>query len=442
MRITLSVLLVLTLSAAVFSAGTVEEKMFPYQYKKISLENGFNAYLIKVTGSSQIAYITYVRTGSRDEWEPGHSGYAHLVEHLMFKGTVRYPDYDAALTAIGGSNNAFTSSDMTAYYVIAAGNELEGVIDLESDRFKNLDYTEAVFKTETGAVIGEFYQSRSNPFSMLYENLKNTAFDVHTYKHTTIGFEADVNNMPTQFEYCKSFYQRYYRPENCVLLIAGDVDFESAEKAVRKHYSDWESGFVPPKIQPEPPQKAPRSADVSFKGKTLPLLSIGYKAPAWSATDKSAVAGQILGTIAFGSTSELYKRLVVEEQKVQSLSASFGLLRDPYLLTINTMVKSPDLVADVQKAIEETAAKFREELCDAQRLEDTKRNMRYGFLMGLETPQGTIFSMLTFVVNSGGIEAVEDYYETVKSITPEDLREAARRFLVDEGKTVIKLTSE
>jgi zinc protease len=442
MRSILLALLVTLTATAAFAGVTEEEKIFPFTYKKVELDNGFRAYLIEAKGSGQFAYITIVRTGSRDEWEPGHSGYAHLIEHLLFKGTEKYPDYDAVLTSIGASHNAGTSSDVTSYYVVGAGDTLETVFKLESDRFQNLDYSEALFKTETGALLGEYYQSRSNPFSILYETLKDTAFDNHTYKHTTIGLEADVIAMPTQYEYCLSFYSRYYRPENCVLLVAGDFDVEIAEEWVRKYYSDWAPGYIQPEITAEEPQTEARVREVTFKGQTLPLLNVAYKAPAWSATDKTAVATQILGTIAFGPTSEIYKRLVVKEQKVQNLNASFGLLRDPYLLTIGTMVKNPADVDEVRKAIEETAAKFRDELCDAKVLEDTKRNMKYGFLMGLETPLGIIYSLSGIVVNTGGIESVEDYYKTIMSITPEDVREAARLYFVDAAKTIIKLTSE
>ena len=441
MRLIIPIFLFLTLATP--AAAQEEEAIFPFPYRLVELENGFKAYLIDAGGPGQVAFVTVVRTGSRDEWEPGHSGYAHLFEHMMFRGTERFPGsvYDEILTRIGADSNAFTSSDVTCYYLVTASDALEQVVELESDRFINLSYAEPEYRKETGAVRGEFYQGRANPYSVLYETLRDTAFDAHTYKHTTIGFEADVLAMPEEFEYSLSFFRRYYRPENCVLLLAGDFDADAAEALLRRYYSDWEPGYTPPEITAEPPQEDPREAAATFSGRTLPWLAVAYKAPAWSATCREAVSCQILGRIAFGSNSDIYRRLVLQEQRVQALFEDFGLQRDPYLASVTAIVTNPADVAGVRGEIEATAARFRDQLCDAELLENTKRRMRYEFLMGLETARGVAFSLLAEVVNTGGIEAVEDYYRTVALITPEDIRNAARSFLVDEAKTVVTLTT-
>ncbi|UCF36761.1 MAG: insulinase family protein [Acidobacteriota bacterium] len=416
-----------------------DSNVFPFEYKKVQLENGFTAYLIDAGGPGQIAYLTVVRTGSRDEWEPGRSGYAHFFEHMMFRGTEKYPDFDAVTTPIGADMNAFTGSDLTAYYLVTANDSLEQLIDLESDRFMNLDYSEADFRTEAGAILGEFNQGRANPFMFLYEKLRDTAFDQHTYKHTTIGFEQDVRQMPEGFEYSRSFFKRYYRPENCVLLISGDFDLQKAEELIRKYYGPWEPGYVAPEIQPEPRQTVPRQAEVEFPGRTLPTISINYKGPAWSATDRLTVAATVLGEVAFGENSEVYRRLVLQEQKAQTIFADFEPLRDPYLLDISAMVNSEDDLEPVTREILATVEKYREELCDEQRLADTISALRYGFLNQLETARGTAFALLNYVVNTGGIEAVEDYYQTLQTITPDDLREAARTYLVEETRTTVTL---
>ena len=442
MRVVVPILLLLV--PLVTLAATQEESIFPFSYEKMEMENGFNIYLIKTPSPGQIAYITIVRTGSRDEWEPGKSGYAHLFEHLMFRGTDKYPSqtYDLMLTQIGANCNAGTSSDVTAYYAVLASEELETIIDLESDRFMNLHYEEPEFRKETGAVIGEYYQSRTNPRSMLIENLRNTAFTEHTYKHTTIGFGDDVEAMPEAMDYSVSFHQRYYRPENCVLVIAGDVEYEKAKELLTAYYSPWEPGYVPPQITPEPPQTEPREVAVTFNGRTLPLMTVAYKAPAWDPNDKLAVACEILGRIAYGQNSEIYKKLVVKERRAQYLFGDFGLLRDPYLLSISAMISNPADVDAIQAEIEATAAKFRDELVDGNLLEETKQRMKYEFLMRLETPQGVIFALRNAIVNTGRLESVDEYYKTVAAITPEDLQAAAQTYLVDSSKTVAKLFPE
>lgn len=433
--------LILLAVFTVFSSGLSgqDENIFPFEYERIQLENGFRAFLIKAGASGQIAYVTVVRTGARDEYEPGRSGYAHFFEHMMFRGTDRYPNYDRVPSEIGAMTNASTSNDFTQYYLVSSNDALEQIMDLESDRFRNLRYSEAEFRTEAGAILGEFSQGRSNPYYHLYEKIFDTAFDRHTYKHLTIGFEKDVRQMPEGYAYSLDFYRRYYRPENCVLLLAGDFDFGQAETLIQKYYSSWESGYKPPKVQPEPPQTSPRKTTVHFPGRTLPILSIVYKSPAWSATDKMSVATEVLGRVAFGPNSDIYKKLIIQEQKVQSFSADFGLMRDPGLVGVFTLVTNPADLAIVEAEIEKTVEKFRGELCDETLLEETKSAMKYGFLMSLETAQGVSFALRPMVAFTGEIGPAEDYYRTLDSIIPEDILAAAKRYLVEQGRTTVTL---
>lgn len=414
---------------------------FPFDFKKVELANGLRAYLIPTTASGQIAYITIVRTGAREEVEPGRSGFAHFFEHMMFRGTRKYPDYDAITTRIGAARNASTSSDVTQYYLVAAKESLEQIVDIESDRFMSLEYSEAAFRTEAGAILGEFSQGRANPMLHLYEKLMDTAFDVHPYEHLTIGFEKDVRAMPEGYDYSVEFHRRYYRPENCVILLTGDFDPAHAEQLIRKYYSPWKTGYTAPQIKPEPPQTAPQEATVEFPGQTLPTLAIAYKGPAWTAKDKLAVASEVLGMVAFGPNSDIYRKLVIHDQKVQSIQGDFGLNRDPGLLTVFATVNKAEDVQLVRQEIQNTVERFRETPCDARLLNDTRSNMKYGFLMSLETPQGINFALRDFVVYTGGIEAVDDYYRTLDSITPADVREAAKKYLVETGRTAVTLVS-
>jgi zinc protease len=424
------------------AVGQTADRVFPYEYRRFELPNGLVSYLIDAGPSGQVAYLSIVRTGSRDEVEAGRSGFAHFFEHMMFRGTEKYPDFDAVMSEIGAARNAFTSSDMTVYYAVAGSENLERMIDLESDRFMNLGYSEPDFRTEAGAVLGEYQQSATTPSGFLNEKLRETAFDLHTYRHTTIGFEADVRAMPEGFEYSLDFHRRHYRPENVILVLAGDFDFDRVERMIREYYTPWQPGYVAPTIPVEPAQTAPRDRTVVFPGRTLPILSINWRAPAWSPTDRTAIATEVLGRVAFGPNSDLFRTLVLRERKVGSLGASFGLLRDPYLVGVFTTVLNPADIDGVRTAVLETARRFQEQPVDERALADAKSNMKYGFLMGLETPQSIAFSMIQPVVMTGGIEAVEDYYRTLDSITAEDVRRAARQVLVDESRTIVTMVQQ
>jgi zinc protease len=358
---------------------------------------------------------------------------------MMFRGTEKYPYYDGVTAEMGVDRNAFTSNDRTVYYLVGNSEYLEQIMDLESDRFQNLSYDEPAFRTEAGAVLGEYSQGAFSPYRWLDEKTRETAFDKHTYRHTTIGFEEDVRAMPEGYEYSKSFHQRFYRPENVILVIAGDFDVEQAKELIQQYYGDWETGYVPPAIEPEPVQTAARDRTVYYPGRTLPIVSINYKSPAWSATDRMAVATEVLGRVAFGSNSDIYRKLVIDEQRLQFLNAGFGLQRDPSLVDVTVMVKDPADIEPIKEEIASTIELFQNELVDEKRLEDTKSNMKYSYLMRLETGQQVAFSLMTSIINTGTLEAIEDFYVTLASLTAEDIREAAREVLKESGRTTITM---
>lgn len=431
---------------AVFAGGQSTtpktDRVFPFPYETVELENGLRAYLIKAGAPGQIAYVSFVRTGSRDEVEPGKSGFAHFFEHMMFRGTEKYPNFDAETTKMGAFRNASTWPDQTAYYIVANTEYLEKIIDLESDRFRNLQYSEADFRTEAGAILGEYQQGAREPARFLNEKVREAAFDKHTYRHTTIGFEEDVRAMPEAYEYSKTFYERFYRPENVVIVIAGDFDMAKARQLIRQYYSPWKPGYKAPPIEPEPKQTAPRERTVKYPGRTLPILSINYKAPAWDPKDKTGTALEVLGQVAFGPNSAIYRKLVLQERRVQQLFPSFGRARDPYLVSIQAMVSDPKDTAAVEAEIMAEVKKFHETLVDPKQLADTKSAIKYSFLMGMETAQDVAFALMQTIVATGRLEPVEDYFKTLESVTPEDLREAARRYLIDSGRTTITMVQE
>ncbi len=431
---------------AVFAGGQSTtpktDRVFPFPYETVELENGLRAYLIKAGAPGQIAYVSFVRTGSRDEVEPGKSGFAHFFEHMMFRGTEKYPNFDAETTKMGAFRNASTWPDQTAYYIVANTEYLEKIIDLESDRFRNLQYSEADFRTEAGAILGEYQQGAREPARFLNEKVRETAFDKHTYRHTTIGFEEDVRAMPEAYEYSKTFYERFYRPENVVIVIAGDFDMAKARQLIRQYYSPWKPGYKAPAIEPEPKQTAPRERTVKYPGRTLPILSINYKAPAWDPKDKTGTALEVLGQVAFGPNSAIYRKLVLQERRVQQLFPSFGRARDPYLVSIQAMVSDPKDTAAVEAEIMAEVKKFHETLVDPKQLADTKSAIKYSFLMGMETAQDVAFALMQTIVATGRLEPIEDYFKTLESVTPEDLREAARRYLIDSGRTTITMVQE
>ncbi|HKQ61981.1 MAG TPA: pitrilysin family protein [Candidatus Polarisedimenticolaceae bacterium] len=429
---------------ALGSAAAAEQPMtrfFPYPTHVTTLDNGLKLIVVPMRSGELVAYWSIVRTGSRDEYEPGRSGFAHFFEHMMFRGTKTYPAsvYNEWTTRMGANANAFTSTDLTAYHLGIAAGDLETVMKLESDRFQHLDYPEQAFRTEAGAVYGEYRKNRTSPFFTAYEALQRTAFQAHTYGHTTIGYEQDIAHMPELYDYSKAFFSRYYRPENVVLLIVGAVEPEPTLALVRQYYGGWQRGYVTPQIPVEPEQTAERHVEVSYDGRTLPIVWIAYKARRFDPADTGYVALGLLGELAFGETSPIYKKLVLDEQVVETLSASQDLHRDPGLFEVIARVKEPAKLDYVRQEIDRVIAGFREQPPAAERLADLKSRVKYGFLMGLDTPDNVADALARPISITGGLEGLEQWYTTIETITPEQVRAAAREQLVPQRRTVAVL---
>jgi zinc protease len=313
------------------------------------------------------------------------------------------------------------------------------VVEIEADRFQNLAYDEAQFKTEAGAVYGEYRKSRTSPFSVLFEALQNAAFDVHTYKHTTIGFEADIKAMPEHYEYSKSFFQRFYRPENVVIVVVGDVDPTATFALVEKHYGGWKKGYVAPKVPVEPPQTAQRRIAVPFDGQTLPLLTIAFKGERFLPGDRKMLAGLLVGDLVFGETSPIYKKLVLDEQRLEMLGTSFGPSRDPGLWAVFASVKDPADVPAIEGELWSAIDALVRAGVDPARLDEIRSRTKYSFLSGLTSPQAVQEAVAYFVAMTGGLACIDQMYATLDQVTPADVVAAARTWLRPENATVAVL---
>ena len=315
------------------------------------LENGLTVVSVAFDSPGIIAYYTVVRTGSRNEVEGGLSGFAHFFEHMMFRGTERYSQekYNDVLKELGANANAFTTDDWTCYHMTIPAKALAKAVEIEADRFRNLKYDEPAFQKEARAVLGEYNKGASSPFMILNEAMQDKAYDRHTYKHTTIGFLADVKAMPTRYDYSKTFFDRWYRPENCTIVVAGDVDHAALVALVRKEYGGGERGKASVTIPEEPPQTSARSADLKWPLPTSPILYLGYHIPAADPKNPDTAALDAFAQAVFGETSPLYKSLVLDEQKVDLLSAEAEDKRDPGLFTVMARVRDPKDLPEVRR---------------------------------------------------------------------------------------------
>jgi zinc protease len=429
-------------SAALALAADGPRRILPFPSTQEDLANGLRVVTVPTDSPNVVSLFIVVQAGSRNEVEPGHTGFAHLFEHLMFKGTPKYSaaQYDQTLRRIGAINNAFTSEDFTCYYTTFSKEDLETMLAMEADRFQNLKVSEPEFKTESLAVLGEYNKNSSSPFAKLNEVLSETAYDRHTYRHTTMGFLKDIQDMPNQYDYSLKFFDRYYRPEYTTILVVGDAKSKAVHDLVVKYWGDWKRGDYKADIPAEPPQTEPRTGHIDWPSPTLPIVVVGYKGPAYTDTTKETAALDALSILAFSQTSDLYQKLVVREQKVDSLGASAPDLVDPSLFTVMARVKNPADMAYVQDQILATIKQLRETPVAPNRLEAVQSFLRNRAALRMGSSDSIAGALVPFIARRRTPDSMNKLFDQYGSLTPEDIQQVAAKYLVDAGRTTITLT--
>jgi zinc protease len=437
----------LTLTAMTANAQTPPPErrdVLPFTATEKTLPNGLKVIVVPTGFPNIVSVQIPVQTGSRNEVEPGKSGFAHFFEHMMFRGTAEYPPekYQAIMTAAGARTNAYTTDDYTNYHATFAKEDLETILKIEADRFQNLSYPEEAFKTEARAVLGEYNKNSANPINKLIEVQREHAFTAHPYKHTTMGFIKDIEDMPNQFQYAQEFFRRWYRPEYTTVIVAGDVTPGQVVPLVEKYWGGWKPGNYKVDIPAEPLARGPVYAHVPWPTPTLPWVTVAFHAPAFSETDKEYAAADLLMDLTFGPTSDLYKRLVEDEQKVDDLFPYYPGGADPHLATAAARVKDIKDVKDVRDQVLKAFAEAREKPIPAPRLADAKSNARYGFVRTLDNTESIAAALARYVRYRRAYGTLNELFRVYDAVTPEDIQAVARRYFTDAGMVVTTLSKE
>ena len=434
--------LVFAVSVVITTAQT--RKVFPYNYMVNDLPNGLRVVIVPTDYPNLVSLYTVVQAGSRNEVEENKSGYAHFFEHLMFRGSANYPAgrFDEIMKKAGASSNAYTSDDRTVYHETFAKEDLDEILGLEADRFKNLKFSVEQFKTEAGAVLGEYNKNSANPLFKMYEVLRETAFNNHTYSHTTMGYLKDIKDYPNQYEYALQFFKRFYRPENATIVVVGDIKSDEVLAKVKKYYGDWKGEDFKQQIPVEPLQKEARKAHIDWDSPTLPYVGVAYRAPAFSETEKDAAALDLLSAIAFGENSDIYQKLVLAEQKAVFVSPDFDNHLDPELFTVFAQVKDVKDLNYVKDEIIKTYKKHTQEKIPQKQLNETRSRLRYGFSLAMNSNNAIAGTLARFIALRRSPETIDKVFALYDSITPEDIRAMAEKYFNDNSQTVITLATK
>ncbi len=399
-------------------------------FNYFELNNGLKVYVHEDQKSLTTAFNLCYNVGSRDE-HPEKTGFAHLFEHLMFGGSRHIPSFDEPLQKAGGNNNAFTSPDITNYYITVPSKNLETAFWLESDRMLGLSFDPKVLEVQKNVVIEEFKQRYLNqPYGDLWLKFRPLIYKKHPYRWPTIGKEIGHIENATMDD-VKDFFYRYYLPNNAVLAVAGNVSVSEVERLSRKWFGDIPSGKVSPKNLPAEPVQA--EARVLYHEANVPLKTLykAYRTPKKNHRVQYALDlfSDILGK---GQSSLIYQRLVKEKHIFTGISAQNTSYLDDGLFIISGSVSpdvsSEDANAEIEQCLHEAlqARDYPEKL-------DKVKTQAVSLDKFSETEVLNRAMKLAFAANAGDVNLANEAILHLESISHDEMMNSAANFLTKEN---------
>ncbi|MGH8070930.1 MAG: M16 family metallopeptidase [Candidatus Entotheonellia bacterium] len=412
------------------------QEAFHLNIKEFRLDNGLEVLILEDHAVPLVTVQVWYRVGSRNE-RPGITGISHFLEHMMFKGTPKYGPgiYSQLLQRYGGTQNAFTSYDMTAYYSVLPAARLELALDLEADRMTNLLLDPNEIKAEREVVKEERRLRENAPTGPMYEELGALAFKAHSYHWPIIGWMSDIEAISR--EDLLAHYKSYYVPNNATVIIVGDVDTGQTMEAVRRHFDPIPSGPTPPPVRPpEPPQLGEHRAEIP-RPTALAAIAIAYHIPAFDHADALPleVLSQILSQ---GQSSRLYRELVYQRQLASSINTDADLRIDPSLFTIVSMLQAGKSPAEVEAALYEQLDQVTAESIADRELQKAINQALSAFVFRQDSIQQQGFTIGSFHTLQS-YKVINEYIERLRRVTKEDVARVARLYLTKTNRTVVTI---
>lgn len=412
------------------------------QIARYVLDNGLTILLKEVHTAPVASWWVLYRVGSRNE-RTGQTGISHWVEHMLFKGTPRFPagTLDEAIERVGGVWNAQTSFDYTAYFETLPAQHIGLALEIEADRMQNALFDPAEVEAERTVIISERQGSENSPTFWLHEETRAAAFRVHPYHHPIIGDMADLHTITRDELY--AHYQTYYAPNNAIAVAVGAFDAAELLRQIEALYGAIPRRPDPPPVtRTEPPQQGERTVRVERPGNAS-YIYLAYRAPEAAHPDwiRLAVVDSILaGASAPGGdnignrTSRLYRALV-ETELAAGVGGGLYPSVDPYLFSIMVTVRDGRTPEEVQDALDREIARVSAGEISQAELDKAKKQARALFAYGTEGVTGQAF-WLAFAENFSGYAWYADYLSRLDAVTLDEVQDAAARYLRRSQRTV------
>ncbi len=408
-----------------------------FRPEAFTLSNGLGVIVVTNRRAPIVSHMVWYQVGAADEPE-GKSGLAHLLEHLMFKGTATVPDgaFSRTIAANGGNDNAFTSWDFTAYFQNIAKDRLELVMQMEADRMANLALADTQVLSERNVVAAERAQvTDNNPVNRLREAMRATLFVHHPYGRPIIGWADEIKALTR--EDALAFYRTWYSPANAIVVIAGDVDAGEVRPLLEKTYGQLPARATPPRRRlAEPKLETERRVVLRDLAVAQPLFMRSYLAPSYRAGDRAKVVPlQVLAEVlGGGTTSRLYRRLVLDLRVATGVRFDY----DPLAYDLSTVdlavtpVPGRDLGL-VEMAVDAAVKDLLTNGLSEAELNRAKKRLIDGAVFARDSVQGPAYLFGMTLASGGDVSDVEQWPQRVVAVTSEDVMAAARWLFGQKG---------
>ena len=399
------------------------------------LANGLQVLLLQEARAPIITLQVWYRVGSRNE-SLGKTGLSHLTEHMMFKGTAKYgPKYfSREVQKVGGTDNAFTSRNYTAYFETGPKDQLRHWLEMEADRLRGINVDEKTFETEKQVVIEERrLRTEDDPVSFMQEAAMAATFKAHPYQWPIIGWLNDLESI-TLDDY-RNYYHRYYLPNNCILVVVGDIDPQEALTHIEATFGRLPAGPAPPKVTAKEPQHfGPRRVEVRREAQ-FPALLMNYHVPNWESPD--AYPLELLARIlSSGRSSRLYHNLVYQQKLALEADADYNFdTIDPFLFSFAGQPMPGKTIAQLEAAIAAEIKRVQTELVGETELQKAKNQVAASFYMALDSIfyRGMLLGRTATVARW---TLLKEFIPKIQQVTREQIREVAKKYLVSDNLTV------
>lgn len=401
-----------------------------------TLSNGLRVILVEEHKAPVVTFQVWYRVGSRHE-VPGQTGLSHLLEHMMFKGTPKYGkgEFSRIIARNGGTENAFTSKDYTAYFENLASDRINLSLELESDRMANLLLDPKEFDLEREVVKEERrLRTEDDPKSYLIEQMYAVAFLTHPYRSPVIGWMEDLNRLTRDDAY--RHYKTYYHPGNAILVVAGDIDAKSLLPRIRQYFEKIPKGpDPPPPLSAEPDQEGERRIIVKREAQ-LPFIFLGYRVPNYR--DPDAYPLKVLATVlSEGKSSRLYRSLVYEQKIALDTGGEYDpMTADPDLFYFYGITQPGQSLQALEKGLYEVIERLKTQPISEKELQKAKNQIEAEFIFGQDSNFYQAMKIGIAETIGAGVGYLETYLDQIRKVTPQDIMRVAKKYLHDDRRTV------